>query len=151
MAERIDYFEVAKEPLKAMTKVEQVLHESSIEFELRELVKLRASQINGCAFCVGMHTDLLRKKSVPQEKLDFLPVWAEANCYSPRERAALAWAESVTLLAETKVPDEVYELTLDHFSEQELVDLTWCIATINTWNRMSVAFRREPESVLETL
>ncbi|MBR9804085.1 MAG: carboxymuconolactone decarboxylase family protein [Rubinisphaera brasiliensis] len=145
MAERIDYFEVAKEPLKAMTKVEQVLHESSIEFELRELVKLRASQINGCAFCVGMHTDLLRKKSVPQEKLDFLPVWEEASCYSSRERAALAWAESVTLLAETKVPDEVYEQTLDHFSEQELVDLTWCIAAINTWNRMSVAFRREPE------
>jgi len=145
MSERIDYFNMAPEPAKAMQQVELILHESSIEFELRELVKLRASQLNGCAFCVGMHSDLLRKKNVPQEKLDFLPVWEEAVCYSPRERAALAWAESVTLLAETKAPDEVYEMALDHFSEKELVDLTWCVATINTWNRLSVAFRREPE------
>lgn len=145
MSERIDYFNMAPEPAKAMQQVELILHEASIEFELRELVKLRASQINGCAFCVGMHSDLLRKKNVPQEKLDFLPVWEEAICFSLRERAALAWAEAVTLLAETKAPDEVYEQALDHFSEKELVDLTWCVATINTWNRLSVAFRREAE------
>lgn len=145
MAERIDYFAVAKEPLQAMMKVEMLLKESSLDFELRELVKLRASQINGCAFCVGMHTDLLRKENAAQEKLDYLPVWAEATCYSPRERAALEWAESVTLVADSKVPDDVYERALDHFSERELVDLTWCVATINAWNRLSVAFRREPE------
>ena len=115
-----------------------------LEHSLMELVKTRASQINGCAYCLDMHTIDARAMGESEQRLYVLPAWREAPFYTDRERAALAWTEAVTLVSETHVPDEVYEEALRCFSEEELVNLTWAIVTINGWNRMSVAFRAQP-------
>jgi len=109
---------------------------------LLDLVKLRASQINGCAYCVDLHASDLRKKGETERRLYALPVWREAPFFTPRERAALAWTESLTLLAQTQAPDADFEAVREHFSERELVDLTVAIGAINTWNRLSVGFRK---------
>jgi alkylhydroperoxidase AhpD family core domain len=112
---------------------------------LIELVKLRASQINGCAFCVDMHTADARKGGETERRLYAVSVWRETPFFTPRERAALAWTESLTLLSQTHAPDEDYELVSAQFTPKEMVDLTVAISTINSWNRLAVGFRKMPQ------
>ena len=119
---------------------------TSIEPSLRELVKLRASQLNGCAFCIDMHTKDARAHGETEQRLYGLTAWHETPFYTDRERAALAWTESVTLIADNDVPDELYEHAREHFSEQEIVDLTLAVIAINAWNRLAIAFRTVPGS-----
>lgn len=144
MSPRIDYTKVAPGALRAMYGLEKYLAESSVEPPLRELVKLRASQINGCAYCIDMHTKNARAAGESEQRLYGLLAWREAPYYTERERAALAWTEALTLITENHVPDELYEETRRQFSEQELVDLTLAVVTINAWNRIAISFRSEP-------
>ena len=142
MHQRLDYKLASPEAYKAMLHTEQQVHESGLEESLLELVKSRASQINGCAWCLDMHTKDARALGETDQRLYLLPVWREAPCYSERERAALAWTEAVTQIAATHdVPDAVYEEVRRHFDGKALVDLTLAIIAINGWNRMNVAFR----------
>lgn len=144
MSPRIDYTKVAPGALRAMYGLEKYLAESTIEAPLRELVKLRASQINGCAYCVDMHWKDARAAGETEHRLYGLVAWREAPYYSERERAALAWTEALTLIADNRVPNELYAETRWHFNEQELVDLTLAVTTINAWNRIAISFRSEP-------
>lgn len=144
MSPRIDYAKVAPGALRAMYGLEKYLVESSIEPALRELVKLHASQINGCAYCIDMHTKDARAAGESEQRLFGLVAWREAPYYTERERAALAWTEALTLIADDHVSDELYEGTRRQFSEQEMVDLTLAIVTINAWNRIAISFRSEP-------
>jgi AhpD family alkylhydroperoxidase len=144
MPSRITYTHIAREPLKAMADLEKYLHNSSIEVKLLDLVKLRASQINGCAYCIDMHSKDLLAAGETIDRMLGLEAWRESTFYNDRERAALEWTESVTLISRTHADDETYQRVRQQFNEQEIVDLTWAIATINLWNRMSVAFRVEP-------
>ena len=146
MAPRIDYTKVGSGALRAMYGLEKYLAESSIEAPLRELVKLRASQINGCAYCIDMHWKDARAAGESEQRLYGLAAWREAPYYSERERAALAWAEELTLVAEHHVSDELYEQTRRQFGEQELIDLTLAVVTINAWNRIAISFRSEAGS-----
>jgi len=142
MQQRLDYKTASPDAFKAMLATEQQVHKSGIEASLLELVKSRASQINGCAWCLDMHTKDARAMGESEQRLYLLPVWREATCYSERERAALAWTEAVTQIATTHdVPDEVYLPVRAQFDEKELVDLTLAVIAINGWNRMNVAFR----------
>lgn len=142
MEQRLDYAKLAPDGIKAMWGVENYVRQCGLEFSLLELVKTRASQINGCAFCLDMHTKDARALGETEQRLYLLPVWREAHCYSERERAALAWTEAVTQIAGTHdVPDEVYQQARRHFDEKALVDLTLAIIAINGWNRLNVAFR----------
>jgi len=142
MSERLDYKNASPEAFKAMLGMEQQIHKSGLEKPLLELVKSRASQLNGCAWCLDMHTKDARACGETEQRLYLLPVWREASCYSDRERAALAWTEAVTLVAATQdVDDAVYEDAHRHFDEKELVDLTLAVIAINGWNRLNVAFR----------
>ena len=118
--------------------------ESGLDKAIVELAKLRASQINNCAFCLQIHLNVSRKLGVPQEKLDLVATWHEAGIFSDKECAALAWAELLTRLADRSVPDEAYEAVCKHFSESEVVFLSTAIATINAWNRLGAAFRFAP-------
>jgi AhpD family alkylhydroperoxidase len=127
-----------------MSGLEKYVHASGLEESLLELVKIRASQINGCAFCLDMHIKDARAAGETEERIYLLNAWKEAPNYSPRERAALAWTEAVTLISEDRVPDAVYDLARSQFSEKELVDLTMAIVAINGWNRLEIAFRGEP-------
>lgn len=144
--QRFDSSEVAPGTLKAMLGLEKYTHSSecSIELPLLELVKTRASQINGCGFCLDMHTKDARAAGETEQRLYTLSVWYETPFFTPRERAALAWTEAVTLIAEDGVPDELYEAARKQFSEKELADLTLAIVAINGWNRFAIAFRKEP-------
>jgi AhpD family alkylhydroperoxidase len=126
-----------------MAGLEAYVKESSIEAPLRELVKMRASQINGCAYCLDMHSKDARAAGETEQRLYVLPAWEEAPFYTDRERAALAWTEAVTLVSETHIPDDVFERARAQFSEQELVDLTMAIVAINGWNRLAIGFRSE--------
>ena len=144
--ERIDYRKYGRDAFDLLGKLSQLGKKSSLGPVLVELVKLRASQINHCAHCVNMHANLLRKEEESEERIQSVIVWDEAKCFSAREKAALAWTESVTLVADTGVPDAVYERARGQFSEQEMVDLTLAITTINMHNRLAVAFRRVPGS-----
>lgn len=142
MTDRAKYWLVAPEAVKRMMQLSAYIGSSSIEHGLRHLVSLRVSQINGCAYCVDLHShEALRDGERPQ-RLHCLPVWHETSLFSERERAALAYAETVTHVATTHVPDSVYADTSRHFSEQELVDLTLLISVMNAWNRMAISFRR---------
>lgn len=144
MQQRLDYKLASPGAFKAMLHVEHRIHESGLEESLLELVKSRASQINGCAWCLDMHTKDARARGETEQRLYLLPVWREARCYSERERAALAWTEAVTQIATTHdVPDAVYAEARAHFDEKALVDLTLAVIAINGWNRMNVAFRTE--------
>jgi AhpD family alkylhydroperoxidase len=118
---------------------------SGLEQSLIELVKTRASQINGCAFCINMHTQDARKHGETEARLYLLNAWREAPGYTERERAALAWTEAVTLISETHAPDDVYEAVREQFSDAETVNLTMLIATINAWNRLAISFRAVPQ------
>jgi len=142
MSQRINYRSVAPHVYEAMTHLGT---NSSLDKQLIELVNIRASQINGCAFCLSIHIPGGRKAGLADEQIDLLAVWREAgDIFSARERAALAWAESLTLLPQSQAPDDIYEEVRVHFSEQETVELTWAIMTINVWNRMAVSMRVPP-------
>lgn len=143
MTQRIDYQQIAPDAVKAMYGLEKYVHGCGLESSLLELVKYRASQINGCAYCMDMHTKDARSKGETEQRLYCLSAWRETPFYTQRERAALAWTEAVTLVAQTQVPDDIYEEVHQHFSELELVNLTMAIVAINGWNRLAVGFRRE--------
>ncbi|WP_395065738.1 carboxymuconolactone decarboxylase family protein [Paraburkholderia silvatlantica] len=144
MQARLDFYKASPEGTKAMIALEERASKSSIEKPLAELVRLRASQINGCAYCVDMHTTDARKGGETDRRLATVSVWRETPFFTERERAALEWTESVTLLAQTHVPDEVWERVKPHFSDQEIADLTLLIIAINGWNRIAVTFRKLP-------
>lgn len=138
-------FETAPEAREALRGLEKYLARASLPRELSELVKLRVSMLNGCAFCVNMHWTNLRAAGESEQRLYSLAAWREQSGYSPRERAALAWAESLTHVAETGVPDAAFAEVSAHFSRKEIADLSYAIAVINAWNRLCVAFRIPPE------
>ena len=144
--QRIDYRKMGGEGFQLLGQLGQLGKKGPLGHVLIELVKLRASQINHCAHCVNMHANLLRKEGESEERIQSVVVWEEATCFTAREKAAFAWTESVTLVAETGVPDAVYEQARAQFNERELVDLTLAITTINAHNRLAVAFRRVPGS-----
>ncbi len=141
MEKRINPYEIEPNVLKTLLGLGASLAKSPIEQSLLDLLHFRVSQINGCAYCLDMHSKDLRAAGETEQRLFLLDAWREASCYTDRERAALAWAEAVTMVAETRVPDEVYTNALHYFSDKELVDLTIAVLTINCWNRMNVAFR----------
>ena len=144
MQPRIDYTRLSPGGYKAMLGLELYLNRSSLEKKLLHMIKLRVSQINGCAFCLDMHWKDLQAEGESEQRMYSLDAWRETDYYSDRERAALAWAEAVTKVTEGHVPDEVFEATRQHFSEQEMADLTFAVVAINGWNRMSIAFRVVP-------
>lgn len=140
--ERIAFKKVVPQAYQTMLKLEQYVRGSGLEKSLLHLVKVRASQINGCAFCLDMHTKEARADGESEQRLYVLSAWREADSlFTGRERAALIWTESVTLVAEDNVPDEVYAAARAQFSEEELVNLTMAIVAINGWNRLEVGFR----------
>ncbi len=142
MEPRIDHRKVSPGAMQAMLGLEEYVHQCGLPENLLHLIKMRVSQINGCAYCLDMHSKDLRAAGETEQRLYLLDAWREAPFYTERERAALAWAEAVTRVTEGNVPDEVYEQARSQFSEQELVDLTVAIVAINGWNRLNVAFRR---------
>ena len=144
MKPRMNFYQAAPESIKALTAVEMQIQSSGLEQSLIELVRTRASQINGCAFCINMHTQDARKHGETEQRLYLLNAWREAPVYTDRERTALAWTEAVTLISETHAPDDAYEELRKHFSEAEAVNLTILIGTINAWNRLAIAFRAVP-------
>jgi AhpD family alkylhydroperoxidase len=144
MKSRIDSRRTSPKVRQHLLAMEAYLHGSSLGDRLLHLVKTRASQINGCAQCLDMHTQDARAEGESEQRLYTLSAWRETPFFDDRERAALEWTEAVTLVSETHVPDEVYERVKQHFSEQELLDLTLAVALINTWNRLNVAFRTVP-------
>jgi len=145
MKPRLNPYQAAPDTLKALMALEAQVQGSGLEQSLIELVKTRASQINGCAFCINMHTEDARKNGETEQRLYLLNAWRESPVYTDRERAALAWTEAVTLISETHAPDDLYEEVRKHFSEAETVNLTMLIATINAWNRIAIGFRSVPE------
>ncbi len=142
MTPRIDLSKVTPEAMKAMLALEAYVRGCGLEPKLIELVKTRASQINGCAYCLDMHTRDARALGETEQRLYVLPAWRESPLYTDRERAALAWTEALTLIAETHAPDDVYEAARAQFSETELVNLSMLIVAINGWNRLAIGFRR---------
>jgi AhpD family alkylhydroperoxidase len=141
MKERIDWKAVAPDGYAAQRGLESYSRRSGLEITLLEIVKTRASQINGCAFCLDMHTKDARAQGESEQRLHALAAWRDAPFYSDRERAALAWTEAVTRIAENGVPEAAYAEARRHFGEKELVDLTLAIVAINGWNRLAIAFR----------
>ncbi len=146
MKARIDRQKIPQDALKAMLSLGKYVDASGLEPGLLYLIELRASQLNGCAYCIDMHSKDLRAAGESEQRIYGLDAWRETPFYSAREQAALAWTEAVTLLNEGHVPDEVYEHARGQFSEKELIDLTLAIVAINGWNRLNVAFRNVPGS-----
>lgn len=144
MEPRIEYGKVAPGASEAMAGLERYVRQSGLERQLLELVKVRASQINGCAYCLDMHTKDARARGESEQRLYALSAWSETPFFSERERAALAWTEAVTMVAQSHVPDAVYEQAREQFSEQELVNLTMAVVAINGWNRLAISFRTVP-------
>jgi AhpD family alkylhydroperoxidase len=143
MQTRLDYGKAAPGSVQAIYKLEKYVEESGLERPLLELVRTRVSQINGCAFCIDMHTKDARAAGETEQRLYGLSAWREAPYYSKRERAALAWAEVITNISQTHATDEEYEAARAQFGEEELVKLTMAVIAINGWNRLSIAFRTE--------
>ena len=141
MHPRFDHYKADPASIQAMLALEKHVSSTTLDHGLRELIKLRASQINGCAFCVDMHSKDLRKHGETEQRLYLLSVWRESPLFTDAERAALAWTEAVTRVADTGVPDDVYEEFARHFTEQERVQITLLIGAINIWNRLAVSFR----------
>ena len=141
MQPRLNPLKAAPDTVKAAQAFEQHLANSGLEQSLYHLVKTRASQMNGCAFCIHMHTRDARAHGETEERLYLLNAWRESPLYSDRERAALAWTEALTRIAETQAPDDVYEEVRKHFSEAETVNLTMLIGMINLWNRFAISMR----------
>lgn len=141
---RLDYGKVAAGVYEAMDALDRYLGACGLDEALLHLVRLRASQLNGCAYCLDMHWKDLRARGEAEQRLYSLDAWRECPYYSERERAALAWTEAVTRITEGHVPDAVHNQARAHFSEKELADLTLAVATINAWNRLSIAARLVP-------
>jgi AhpD family alkylhydroperoxidase len=144
VAQRLAYGKAAPGAMTAMNGMQRYVDDCGLEHSLLELVKLRASQINGCAYCVDMHSKDARALGETEQRLYCLSVWRECSFYSERERAALEWTEALTLISETHVPDEIYDAVRPHFSEKEMTDLTLAVVLINGWNRFAIGFRNEP-------
>jgi AhpD family alkylhydroperoxidase len=144
MEPRIEYRKFAAEAQKSLFALEKYIAECGLDHKLIHLIKMRASQINGCAFCIDMHSKDARALGETEQRLYELDAWRETPFYTERERVALAWTEAVTLVSETHVPDAVYDEVRKQFSEKEIVDLTLVVATINAWNRLAVSFRSVP-------
>jgi AhpD family alkylhydroperoxidase len=144
METRFEYAKAAPEVVAAMMGLERHVQQTGLDRGLLELVKLRASLINGCAYCVDMHTKVARSRGETEQRLYAIGLWRETPFYSERERAALAWTEAVTLVSVDHVPADVYDLARKQFTEKELVDLTLAIVAINGWNRLAIAFRTVP-------
>ena len=143
MTQRLNYYGLAQKPMELLLGIEAYLGECSLGHRLLYLVKMRASQINGCAYCLHMHSSDALKEGEDAKRLFLLDAWEESNLYTPRERAALAWTDALTKVAETHAPDAVYAEVKAQFSEQEIADLTVAIGMINTWNRISIGLRSE--------
>jgi AhpD family alkylhydroperoxidase len=146
MTQRINYLKQAPALFKKLVELGTLINDGSIEESIRDLVSVRASQINGCAFCLDMHVKQATIHGERPLRLHHLASWRESTLFAPRERAALAWTEALTTLAPLGVPDEIYERVRTQLTEQELVDLTYEIMAINAWNRINVAFRPVPGS-----
>ena len=144
MEQRINAMEIGQGALKAMLGISAYLAKSPLEKKLQHLIEYRVSQINGCAYCLDMHSKDLRHEGETEQRIYMLPAWRETPLYTDRERAALAWAESITLLGEDRVSDEVFEQAREEFTDEELIDLTLVITTVNSWNRLNIAFRTTP-------
>jgi AhpD family alkylhydroperoxidase len=144
MQPRIDYRKYAQEPLQQLLAIEKYIAERGLEPKLIHLIKMRASQINGCAYCLDMHSIDARAAGESEQRLYTLDAWRETPFFSERERAALAWTEAVTLISQTHAPDDVYAEMQKHFSEKEIVDLTLVAAMINLWNRVAITTRAVP-------
>ena len=141
MEQRLDYSKTSPDGIGILRQLEGYLKNAGLEPELVELVKLRASQINGCAYCIDMHTKDARSHGESEQRLYGVTAWRETPFYSERERAALAWTESVTRISADQVPEEIYQQVKQHFTEEELVDLTLAVIAINSWNRLAISFR----------
>ena len=146
METRIDITSVSPGAMKAMLGLSNYVHRSGLDVKLLDLVNLRVSQINGCAYCIDMHWKDLRAAGETEQRLYGLDAWRESPYYTERERAALAWSEAVTRLADGQVPDEVFEEASRHFSDEELANLTLGVVAINGWNRLNIAYRTPPGS-----
>jgi AhpD family alkylhydroperoxidase len=144
MTERLDFYTANPEALKAMMALEKRIHASGFDVALTQLVRLRVSQINGCAYCVDLHAADARKAGVGERAIASVCVWRDTPFFDERQRAALAWAEAVTLVAQTHVLDEVWGAARSQFSDAELVDLSLLVIAINGWNRLGIAFRKHP-------
>jgi AhpD family alkylhydroperoxidase len=141
---RIDLTKVAPEAYQAMGGIVKYVRESGLETSLLNLIHMRSSQINGCAYCLDMHSKEARAAGETEQRLYGLDAWRETPFYTDRERAALAWTEALTLVSQGHVPDEVYQLARKHFSEKEIVDLTIAVVEINAWNRIAISLRAVP-------
>lgn len=146
MEPRLNYATASPEAMRAMMALEGAVRKLGIEQPLVELIKLRASQINGCAFCVDMHTTDARKAGETERRLHNVIVWRETPFFTPRERAALGWTEALTLISETHAPDQDYDELRAYFTEREMVNMTMVIAAINCWNRLAIGFRHLPQA-----
>jgi AhpD family alkylhydroperoxidase len=146
MTQRINYPQKSPELFKAFMDFSAALRNSDVEEKVRDLVQVRASQLNGCAFCLDMHVKQAKIAGERELRLYHVAIWRESELFSPRERAALAWTEALTRLPEGGVPDELYERVRGQYSEKELSDLTFEVMAINAWNRVSVAFKAVPGS-----
>ena len=144
MQPRIDYRKYGQEPLKSLYDIEKYLAGSGLDHKLQLLIKMRASQINGCAFCLDMHSIDARAEGETEQRLYTLNAWRETPFFNDRERAALAWTEAATNVSQTHVPDELFEEVKKYFSEKEIVDLTLGVAMINLWNRVAISLRSVP-------
>lgn len=146
VTQRINYQEKAAGAIKGMLELEKYVALSGLERSLYELIKLRASQINGCAYCLDMHSKDARKAGETEQRIYSLVAWRETPFYTERERAALAWTEALTLIPSNEVSDELYHSVREHFDEKELIALTMGIIAINGWNRLAISFRTVPGS-----
>jgi AhpD family alkylhydroperoxidase len=143
MQPRLNFHQASPAAMKAMLGLGAAIADTTLEHSLLELVKMRASQINGCAYCLDMHSKDARAAGETEQRLYLLDAWEETDFYTPRERAALAWTEVLMLISQTHAPDAVYEELRAHFSEREIADLTLAIVTINGWNRIAIGLRSQ--------
>jgi AhpD family alkylhydroperoxidase len=143
MKSRIDLAHAAPQALKAMMTFQRLVNGTGLDHKLDLLIKMRVSQINGCAYCLDMHSKDARAAGETEQRLYLLNAWRETDLFTPKERAALEWAEALTLVHQTHVPEEVFVAARAHFSEQELANLSLAVVAINGWNRLAIAFRRE--------
>lgn len=146
MQPRLDYTKASPDAYQAMARMEAVVRHSGIDLKLLELIKIRASQLNGCAFCIDMHTKDARAEGETEQRIYALSAWRETPFFTEKERAALAWTEALTNIQQGHAPDAVYQEASRNFSEQEMVNLTLAITTINSWNRLAIGFRTVPGS-----
>ncbi|MDD5033183.1 MAG: carboxymuconolactone decarboxylase family protein [Methylococcaceae bacterium] len=143
---RLDYCSIAPQPVKMLAQVNDYLAHGVLDPKLADLLFLRVSQINGCSYCVRLHAQDLRRAGELDARLDTLAAWRESPFFTEREKAALAWTESLTHIASTHAPDEVFAALSTHFNDPEIVDLTHAVALINAWNRIAIGFRHAPDS-----